>query len=172
MQDIEKTLEAILFSYPEGLSLERLAQGLGLHALEVQSAVEKLAQTYRLSDRGIQITNVAGLYQMASNPNQGEVVSRFVPKKATHLSRAQLETLAIIAYKQPATKGDVEQIRGVDCTNPINKLLAHHLIEETGRLKAPGRPIQFGTTVDFLRQFNLSSISELTRELGSPDVRQ
>jgi segregation and condensation protein B len=159
--DIEKILEAVLFSYGEGLTLEKIAKGLNIHLIEAQTAIDKLAQKYRLENRGMQIVCVGNVYQMATNPTYSEYIENFVPKRNLSLTKAQLEVLAIIAYKQPVTKGDIEQIRGVDCSNIVNRLLEHNLVEESGRLQAPGRPILFVTTAEFLRHFGISSVNEL-----------
>ena len=161
--ELEKILESVLFSYGEGLTLEKMSHGLGIHMALVQSSIDKLSQKYISENSGVQIVNINGTYQMSTNPKYHTYIKKISNVRIQNLSKVQLETLSIIAYKQPITKSEIEQIRGVDCTSPINKLLEYNLIEEKGRKKSPGRPILFVTTDDFLRHFGISDIKDLPK---------
>ena len=117
---------------------------------------------YRSADRGIQVIELNDSYQMSTKPAMYESIIKIahVPKKHV-LTEVLLETLSIVAYKQPITRQEIEAIRGVSCDHAVNKLVEYGLITEIGRLDAPGRPILFGTTDDFLRSFGLASLEEL-----------
>ena len=123
---------------------------------------------YAAEDRGIRIIELEESFQMCTKNEYNEVLSRIVNMPRKHvLTDVQLETLSIIAYKQPITRAEIEAIRGVSCVHAINKLVEYHLIEEVGRLDALGRPILFGTTDDFLRGFGVKSTDDLP--LITPD---
>lgn len=154
-------IEAMLFASGSGLSLEQISVGLDKPVPEIKLFLEELTQIYEKKKRGIKIISVGENYQMATNQEYGEYLKRVNQKTIKNLTKAQIETLSVIAYKQPATKQDIEQVRGVDSTHPINKLLEYELIVDNGRLDTPGRPILFITTDEFLRQFGMSNISDL-----------
>lgn len=155
-------LEAILFAMGDAVETERMAAALELDVEETDALLKELVEEYKVAERGIQIFAVGDKYQMCTNSEQYETLIRLchVPKKHV-LTDVLLETLSIIAYKQPVTRMDIEAIRGVKCDFAINKLMEYHLICELGRMDAPGRPILFGTTDDFLRSFGVSSLEEL-----------
>ena len=129
---------------------------------EVRDAFEKLKSKYEKENRGIKLIEIDGSVQMCSNPDYFECIKRVTQiEKQAGLSSAALETLSIIAYNQPVTKGTIEFIRGVDCTYSVTRLLERGFIDELGRAETPGRPILYGTTMEFLRCFGLKSLEEL-----------
>lgn len=156
------SVEGILFTMGDAVESERLAAALEMTEEELAGIVDELIADYEDDSHGIMITKVGNKYQMCTKTSCYEDLIRLchVPKRHV-LTDVMLETLAIIAYKQPVTRMDIEAIRGVNSDFTINKLLEYHLICELGRLEAPGRPILFGTTDDFLRSFGVSSIEEL-----------
>lgn len=157
-------IEAILFASGDGVTLEELANALETDISEVKRQINELEDDYVKQQRGIRLAYVEDKIQLCSNPEYFSVISKAVQKpKEYKLSNVALETLAIIAYKQPVTKADVEQIRGVKSDYAINQLVEYKLVEERGRLQAPGKPLLFGTTEDFLRGFGLKSIEELPK---------
>ena len=161
-KNIECALEAILFSLGEEVEIEKLAEALEVHEDEIKEAVKVLGKRYEEENRGIKIIEIENAVQMCSNPEYYEGIKRVTQiKKQAGLSSAALETLSIIAYNQPITKSRIELIRGVDSTYSILKLTERGLIDEAGRLDAPGRPILYITTEEFLRCFGLSSLENL-----------
>ena len=161
-KNIECALEAVLFSLGEAVEIERLAQALEVREDEVRDAFEKLKSKYEKENRGIKLIEIDGSVQMCSNPDYFECIKRVTQiEKQAGLSSAALETLSIIAYNQPVTKGTIEVIRGVDCTYSVTRLLERGFIDELGRAETPGRPILYGTTMEFLRCFGLKSLEEL-----------
>ncbi len=161
-KNIECALEAVLFSLGEAVEIERLAQALEVREDEVRDAFEKLKSKYEKENRGIKLIEIDGSVQMCSNPDYFECIKRVTQiEKQAGLSSAALETLSIIAYNQPVTKGTIEFIRGVDCTYSVTRLLERGFIDELGRAETPGRPILYGTTMEFLRCFGLKSLEDL-----------
>lgn len=161
-KNIECALEAVLFSLGEAVEIERLAQALEVREDEVRDAFEKLKAMYEKEKRGIKLIEIDGSVQMCSNPDYFECIKRVTQiEKQAGLSSAALETLSIIAYNQPVTKGTIEFIRGVDCTYSVTRLLERGFIDELGRAETPGRPILYGTTMEFLRCFGLKSLEDL-----------
>lgn len=155
-------IEAILFTMGEAVEIGAIAKALEVSTARVRKAVSRLQKKYASPSRGIMIQEFDDAVQMSTKPEQYENLIRIakVPKKMT-LSDSVIETLSIIAYKQPITKVEVEGIRGVSCDYAINKLLEYDLIKELGRKDAPGRPILFGTTEQFLRSFGVKNLAEL-----------
>lgn len=161
-KNIECALEAVLFSLGEEVEIEKLAEALEVREDEVIDAFEKLQNKYKEEDRGLKIIRIENSLQMCSNPDYYECIKRVTQiKKQAGLSSAALETLSIIAYNQPVTKGTIEFIRGVDCTYSVAKLVERGFIDELGRAETPGRPILYGTTTEFLRCFGLKNLEEL-----------
>ena len=161
-EQLQRTIEAILFAAGERMEIQRLADVLETDPSEIEKAANALADGYAFQRRGIRILKLEKGYQMASSGEMADYVTKALEtRKPPKLSSSQLETLTIIAYYQPATKAMVEQIRGVDSAYSVAALLNKKLIEEAGRLNVPGRPIQYRTTPDFLRTFGLSSLEEL-----------
>ncbi len=161
-KNIECALEAVLFSLGEAVEIDRLAEALEVREDEVRNAFTVLQQKYDKENRGIKLIEIENSIQMCSNPDYFECIKRVTQiKKQAGLSSAALETLSIIAYNQPVTKGTIEFIRGVDCTYSVTRLLERGFIDELGRAETPGRPILYGTTMEFLRCFGLKSLEEL-----------
>ena len=161
-KNIECALEAILFSLGEEVEIEKLAEALEVHEDEIKEAVKVLGKRYEEENRGIKIIEIENSVQMCSNPEYYEGIKRVTQiKKQAGLSSAALETLSIIAYNQPVTKATVEFIRGVDCTYSVTRLVERGFIDELGRADTPGRPILYGTTVEFLRCFGLKTLDDL-----------
>ena len=161
-EQLQRTIEAILFAAGERMEIQRLADVLETDPDEIEKVTDALADEYAFQRRGIRILKLEKGYQMVSSGEMADYVTRALEtRKPPKLSSSQLETLTIIAYYQPATKAMVEQIRGVDSAYSVAALLNKKLIEEAGRLNVPGRPIQYRTTPDFLRTFGLSSLEEL-----------
>lgn len=160
--ELQRAIEAILFASGERMDISRLCAVLEADEADVCSAADALADTYSFERRGIRILKLEKGYQMVSAGEQADYVTRALEtRKPPKLSASQLETLTIIAYYQPTTKAVVEQIRGVDSSYSVGALLNKMLIEESGRLNVPGRPILYRTTSDFLRTFGISSLEEL-----------
>lgn len=159
---IEASIEAILFAMGEAVTVEQLSNALEHDTDTVRKIVHHLMDRYDAEDRGIRIIEIEDGFQLCTKNEYYDVLSKIVniPKKHM-LTDVQLETLSIIAYKQPITRMEIEAIRGVSCVHAINKLLEYHLIEEVGRLDSLGKPILFGTTEDFLRGFGVKSTDEL-----------
>ena len=155
-------IEAILFTMGESVEISAISKALDISAARIRKLITKLKKLYDAPSRGIMIQQFDDAVQMSTKPEQYENLIRIakVPKKMT-LSDSVMETLSIIAYKQPITKVEVEGIRGVSCDYAINKLLEYDLIKELGRKDAPGRPILFGTTEQFLRSFGVKNLTEL-----------
>ena len=154
-------LEAVLFAAGEPLTVAELAQCLQLDKPQVWELLSHLEQSYEEEARGLMLRQVADGYQLVTKPVHYNVVSNLGRKKEVKLTNAAIETLAIIAFKQPITRAEIEAIRGVPPDNMIRILQERQLVKEVGRKDAPGRPCQFGTTKEFLKFFNLNSIAEL-----------
>ena len=172
-EQLQRAIEAILFAAGERIEISRLAAVLETDPKEVESAADSLANDLSFNRRGIRILKLEKGYQMVSSGEMAEYITACLEtRKPPKLSSSQLEALTIIAYYQPATKAMVEQIRGVDSSYSVGALLNKKLIEESGRLNVPGRPILYRTTPNFLRTFGLSSLEELPEiekvSLGEP----
>ncbi len=158
-------LEAILYVAGEPVNAQALAHALNLTTMELEEAVEQLRESCLLDRRGIRLNRHGGEIQLSINPEYAPYVEAFLqPIKRQSLSQAVLETLSIIAYRQPVTKSDIEAVRGVKCDYSVQLLLARGLIEEQGRRETLGRPILYGTTDKFLRHFGLEGLSQLPEE--------
>lgn len=160
--ELIKALEGILFAMGDSVETDRLAAALEVDEEEIIKVIDEMAESYAAQGRGIRITKLENAYQMCTAPEIYEYLVHIAkqPKKA-QLTDVLMETLSIVAYKQPVTKAEIEKIRGVSCGHVISKLVDYKLIEEIGRLDAPGRPMLFGTTEDFLRAFGVTSLEEL-----------
>jgi len=156
-------LEALLFAAgDEGLSLEQISSVLEVTEEEAKDALYDLKELYQNEDRGICVVELAGVYQLATKKVHAPYLKKLVETPSAHtLSQASLETLAIIAYKQPITRIEIEAIRGVKTERPLQTLMAKALIQETGRAEGAGRPYLYGTTKEFLDYFGLKSLDEL-----------
>jgi segregation and condensation protein B len=156
-------LEALLFAAgDEGLSLEQISSVLEVTEEEAKDALYDLKELYQNEDRGICVVELAGVYQLATKKVHAPYLKKLVETPSAHtLSQASLETLAIVAYKQPITRIEIEAIRGVKTERPLQTLMAKALIQETGRAEGAGRPYLYGTTKEFLDYFGLKSLDEL-----------
>lgn len=159
---LEAQIEAILFTMGEAVELARIAAAIGCEEETARGVIRTLAEHYGEENRGIQIIELDGAFQMCTKEGMYETLIKIarVPKKHV-LTDVLLETLSIVAYKQPITRQEIEAIRGVKCDHAVNKLIEYNLICEVGRMDAPGRPIVFGTTEEFLRSFGVRSLEEL-----------
>ncbi len=161
---IRAAVEAILFAAGDSVEVSRLAAALELEPAEMEDILRRMMLRYEEEDRGIRLVELEDSWQLCTKTEHYEELIRVVkqPKKYT-LTEVLLETLSIVAYKQPVTELEIEKIRGVKSDHAVNKLVEYGLIEEVGRMDAPGRPILFGTTEDFLRSFGVSSVEELPK---------
>lgn len=162
IKKLEAIIEAILFTMGEAVEVERIAAAVENDEDTVRKIIRNMMDRYDEEDRGIQIIELDGSFQMCTKTSMYESVIKIahVPKKHV-LTDVLLETLSIIAYKQPITKLEIEAIRGVKTDHAVNKLVEYNLICEVGRMDAPGRPILFGTTEEFLRYFGIQSLEDL-----------
>lgn len=162
MKQKQAMIEGILFSMGGTVSKKQLLDALEINEDVLTYLMDQLKREYEKEERGIRLLELDDGYQLCTKPEYYEQLIKIVkhPKKSK-LTDVMLETLSIIAYKQPVTKQEIEAIRGVKCDHPINKLLEYNLICEAGRLDAVGRPILFKTTEEFLRCFGVSSVKDL-----------
>lgn len=162
-EDLQKIIETLLFITDRPVKVSRLVDVIeNTTAKEVREAIQKLQDDYTVRGSAVQILEIAGGYQMCTKPEYGRWVRRLYNEKmTTRLSNAALETLAIIAYKQPLTRAEMESIRGVDVAGPLEKLLDRGLVRVVGRKDTIGHPMVYGTTDEFLRMFGLNKVSEL-----------
>ena len=162
IKKIRGAIEAILFASGDSVSTDRVAQVLSLDRATAAKLLQSVMDDFNKEDGGVRIVKLEDSYQMCSNPIYAEEIRQALDlHRNTPLSQAAMEVLAIVAYNQPVTKAFVEQIRGVDCSGVLGSLTANGLMEERGRLELPGRPLLYGTTSDFLRCLNISSLNEL-----------
>lgn len=159
---LQAAIEAILFAMGDSVELEKLAGAIGMEKEPTRDLIHRMMDRYQEEDRGIQILELEDAYQLCTKSELYEYLIRVAkqPKKVV-LSDVVLETLSIIAYKQPVTRLEIEKIRGVKCDHAVNKLIEYDLVKELGRLDAPGRPLLFGTTEEFLRHFGIHSLEDL-----------
>lgn len=158
----EAAIEAILFAVGESVEAEKLAKAIEQDTETTKKIIGHMMDRYREEDRGIQIMELENAYQLCTKSELYEYLIRVAkqPRRIV-LSDVVMETLSIIAYKQPITKMEIEKIRGVKCDHAVNKLVEYNLVKELGRLDAPGRPLLFGTTEEFLRYFGVNSLEDL-----------
>lgn len=167
-KEIESAVEAILFASGEPVRLQRLCGVLELARPAVERALKDLEDHYAFDQRGIRLVQMEDSWQLCSAPEFADIVHRTLEvRKPAKLSQPALEALTIIAYNQPTTRANVDQIRGVDSSYTMSLLLNRELIEECGRLQVPGRPLLYRTTKQFLRAFHLKSLDDLP-ELTEP----
>lgn len=159
--NLEACLEALLFVAAAPVSAAQLAEALACTQEDIERGLQNLDQTLR-QGRGLRIQWHAGRVQLTTAPGLGGLVERFLGlEAAARLSRAAIETLAIVAYRQPVTRPGIDAVRGVNSDGVLKSLLSKGLVQEIGRADGPGRPILYGTTAEFLQHFGLSSLSEL-----------
>lgn len=168
----EAVVEAVLFTMGGSVEVRQLAAALNRDEETTRAAVLRLQNRYEKENRGMQITRLEDSFQMCTRPEYYEHLIRVAnaPKKQV-LTDVVLETLSIIAYKQPVTKLEIEQIRGVKSDHAVNRLIEYNLVYEVGRLNAPGRPALFATTEEFLRRFGVGSVKDLP-EIGPQQVEE
>ena len=161
-------IEAVLFTMGESVETAKLAAAIEQDMSTTVKLIHNPMDRYEAEDRGIKIIELGDSFQLCTKPETYEYLIKVAaqPKKQV-LTDVLLETLSIIAYKQPITKQEIEGIRGVSCDHAVNKLVEYGLVDEVGRLDAPGRPILFGTTESFLRSFGVRNVDELP--VISPD---
>jgi segregation and condensation protein B len=158
-------LEAVLFAGGDPVSIDRLAQIFDITKVEVGLVIDELEDRLKNKDSSFQLCRLEDSVQLCTKKEYAEPVQKLLEiKRTAPISKAALEALAIVAYKQPVTKTYIEQVRGVDCSGIVSTLIQRDLIEECGRLDAPGRPILYQTTLHFLRCFGLESLEDLPGE--------
>ncbi len=175
LTELEAVAEALLFISGEAVPIGVIAQTMEMDKATTKAIVMALAEKYEKEKRGLRIIEIDNGYQMCTAAECFEYIrNMYKSPKRQAMTQALLETLAIIAYKQPITKAQIEEIRGVSADHAVNKLMEKKLICETGRLNVPGKPILFGTTNEFLRYFGFKSTNELPplkeEEAGHIDV--
>lgn len=159
---IRGIIEGILFTAGDAVSLKDISEVTDIGEKQIRQILKRMAEDYRNESRGIILLEFNGKVQLASKPDYGEYIKRFIrPEGRQYLSQAALETLSIIAYKQPITKAEIDEIRGVRSDRAVSTLLEKNLIKESGRLDTTGRPILYSTTDDFLKYFGFKNIKEL-----------
>lgn len=175
-RELKAILEAVLFVSPDPVPLARLVSVLGgVNKADVEQALTELTQDLEQDDRGVQMVQVAGGYRLMTKPDYAPWIKKLEKAKTMQkLSRSALESLAIIAYKQPLVRSEIEQIRGVETSGVLRTLLERKLVRIVGRKEVPGRPIMYGTTKFFLEHFGLHDLSQLPplrefKELGDAE---
>lgn len=162
LKEQESVVEAVLFTMGQSVEIRQLAAALECSEKEAEKAAERLKERYEKADGGMQILRLEDSFQMSSKAKYyGNLIKVAATPKKQVLTDVVLETLAIIAYKQPVTKADIERIRGVKSDHAVNRLVEYNLVYEAGRMDAPGRPALFATTEEFLRRFGVSSTENL-----------
>ena len=164
LNSLMSKIEALLFVVgDDGLSIKQMSQLLEIETMEIEAALSELATNYNESaERGVTLKNLAGTYQLTTKPEAADTIKKLVENPSSNvLTTASLEVLAIIAYKQPITRLEVEDLRGVKSERPIQTLVSRALIQEVGRAEGTGRAILYGTTKEFLNYFGLKDIKEL-----------
>ncbi|MGH6912297.1 MAG: SMC-Scp complex subunit ScpB [Geminicoccales bacterium] len=158
-------LEALLFVASEPVEIEVIASALEWPPADVEREIERLAEALKQERRGVMVQRHAGKVQLVSAPRFGALIERFLAvERKVRFSEAALETLAIIAYRQPITRAEIEAVRGVDCSGVLATLVAREMIEVTGRRATIGNPLLYGTTDAFLRQFGIEKLEQLPAE--------
>lgn len=162
INQIEAAVEAILFTMGDSVEVEKIAAAIEHDVDTTKKIIHNMMDKYEAADRGIRIIELENAFQMCTKKEYYDCLIRIAkqPKRYV-LTDVQLETLSIIAYKQPVTKVEIDRIRGVKSEHAVNRLIEYELVYEVGRLDAPGRPILFGTTEEFLRRFGVQSLEDL-----------
>jgi len=174
-KSLKSIVESLIFVHDQPLSLDRLALILEEHErAEIRQALEELVEEYSAASRGIILAQVAGGYQLRSRPEHADYIRRLTKSKGVKFSQSALETLAIIAYRQPVTRAEVEYLRGVDSGGVLKTLLEKKLLRILGKKDVPGKPLIYGTSREFLELFSLKDIGSLPtlkeiHELAPPD---
>jgi segregation and condensation protein B len=159
---LSAALESLLFVADEAAEPAQLARALGLTVEEVEAQLLALDTAYREGGRGLRLQTRNGRYQLVTAPEAANLIETFLNlDTSARLSAPALETLAVVAYRQPVTRAQIEAVRGVDCSGVLRSLLQRGLLEEVGRLDAPGRPVLYGVTDLFMHHFGLTALHEL-----------
>ncbi len=167
IEKMEGAIEAILFAMGASVELSHIASAIGHDEKTTRNIIRNMMDKYKGEDRGVRIIELETSYQMCTKAEMYEYLIRIAKQPKKHvLTDIMMETLSIVAYKQPVTKLEIEKIRGVKSDHALNKLIEYGLVEEVGRLNLPGKPMIFATTEEFLRRFGIHSIEEL------PNVNQ
>lgn len=163
MSEYKAIVEGLLFAAgDEGLSLKQIASVLDVNDEQALTIIEELKEDYNQQSRGIHLIELAGVFQLATKKEHAPYLKKLVESPgSSSLSQAALETLAIVAYRQPITRAEIEEIRGVKSDKPLQTLVAKALVKEVGRAEGTGRPILYGTTKEFLDYFGLKTLEEL-----------
>ena len=159
--DLGAYYEALLFIAERPLATAELAELGGVPRLQAEAALSALAERLEDDERGIRVQHHDGAWQLVTAPEVGTRLATYAAREEARLTPASLEALAVIAYRQPCTRGDVERVRGVDSDYVIRSLMHRRLVVEVGRRDTPGRPVLFGTTFTFLERFGLTSLEDL-----------
>ena len=174
--EIKSIVESLLFVAEEPLTLQRFGEVLdGVDKQIIQTVLQAVQDEYEAQNRGLRVAEVAGGYQMRTAKGNADWVKKFLGGRPARMGKATLETLAIIAYRQPITKAEIEAIRGVDVDGVISTLLERNLIRAVARKDVPGRPFLYGTTPEFLQLFKLRDLTHLPtlkemEEISLPEV--
>jgi segregation and condensation protein B len=177
VSEIESAIESIIFASPQAISLvkiKNLLKAAGYDTSNTSDLISSLQQSYE--DAGIQLVKISGGFQFRTHPQNAAVLSRMLEDKPTKLSKSALEVLAIISYKQPITRAEIDTIRGIDSGHLMRGLMEKNLVRTSGHAETPGRPFLYGTTPYFLEVFSLGSLDDLPsledtgRELGDSDT--
>ena len=161
MENLKEILEAILFAVGRSVSINEFKDTLGVNAVDVENALKELETKYE-NNSGLSLVKVKDEYQMVSNKSYFEYIAKFVEhSKKENLSNTCLEVLSIIAYNPKITKSEIESIRGVNSDSQVSKLLEYGLVEEVGRMNAPGRPAMFSVTNEFLKCMGINKVEDL-----------
>jgi segregation and condensation protein B len=162
--EIQSAIEAVLFASGGPVPVSALAEVLGVTELEFRPALEEMIDSYRFERRGLQIVRIEDAVQMATNPEYGDIVQAVLaPHRSKPLSQSALETMSVIAYKQPVTRREIEEIRGVNSDYSLEVLLKRGLVREAGNADRLGHPVLFATTEEFLRCFGLETLEQLPK---------
>ena len=160
-EDLTVYFEALLFIAERPLRTSELAELAGVPALQAEATLSALRERLEEDERGLRVQHHDDAWQLVTAPEVGSRLAAYAAREESRLSPAALEALAVVAYRQPCTRGDVERVRGVDSDYVIRSLLHRRLVVEVGRRDTPGRPVLFGTTFTFLERFGLTSIDDL-----------
>lgn len=162
IEKLQSIIEAILFTMGESVELSKIAAVIEHDEKTTKKLIYNMMDRFEEENRGVRIIELEGAFQMCTKKEMYEYLIKIAKQPKKHiLTDVLLETLSIIAYKQPVTKLEIEKIRGVKSDHAVNKLVEYGLVEEVGRMDAPGRPLLFGTTEEFLRRFSVQSLEEL-----------
>jgi len=162
IKKLEAIIEAVLFTMGNSVELSQIAAAIEHDEETTRRLIHNMMDRYEQEDRGVRIIELENSFQMCTKPEFYDAIIRVATQPRKHvLTDVLLETLSIVAYKQPVTRLEIEKIRGVKCDHAVNRLIEYNLICEVGRLDAPGRPLLFGTTEEFLRSFGVQSLDDL-----------